>query len=162
MKNIAINLAFLMTLATQALASETIMVCKADGYDVRYYKLIDPVFGGPSVEEKIDLKWVNWCGPSPQLVSEHYKPCKVEIYDSAAKLIEYDSFVPTAGSSVWSAALVDGHNIFIGDRVTNVVTTISDFEFRKLTVSMQYYLDKTGREVKPLREDSKYLCELHK
>ena len=151
-----------LTLATQAVAGETIMVCKARGYDVRYYKLIDPVFWGSSVEEKIDLKWVNWCGPSPPLVSKHYKPCEVEIYDSAAKLIEYDSFVPTSGSSVWSAALVDGHNIFIGDRVTKIATTVSDFEFSKLTVSMQYYLDKTGLEIKPLREDRGYLCELQK
>ena len=74
----AILTALLLTVATQAGAAEVVMVCDADNYEKRYYKLVKPVFGDNTVKQKIDGKWVNLCRET----------ClEIEVYDSGARMV---------------------------------------------------------------------------
>ena len=85
MKNITIIFALLMAVATQAVAVETTMVCDARGGEIRYYKYVSPFFGRPSIEQKIDDQWGDWCRP----FDGYKKPCEVEVSDNKSKIIEY-------------------------------------------------------------------------
>ena len=74
----AILTALMLTVATQAGAAEVVMVCDAGDYEKRYYKLVKPVFGDNTVQQKLDGEWVNWCN----------KYCEeIEVYASGAKQV---------------------------------------------------------------------------
>ena len=68
-------IALLLTIATQA-GAEVVMVCDAANNEKRYYKLVQPLFGDNTVEQKLDGQWINWCKAN----------CKdFEVYASSAK-----------------------------------------------------------------------------
>ena len=138
MKHLTIITALLMTFATQAVAGETLMACNAVTQvdpEKRYYKLVKPLFGEPSVQQKVKGKWVNWCRPRPTV---EIKPCELEIYDSAAKLTAY--FLPDATS------------------FRAVHEYLIDFEFGTRTNIIKRF--KSDKEFTGMQRTWKYSCEI--
>ena len=132
--------------ATQISASETVMICNADRYEKRFYKLNAPFFGEKTVEQKIDGKWNNWC--------KQYC-AKIEIYESGAmqqteRFFSWDQSYPDEG-------IVAGRKYFI------VGQYWIDFEFGRRKVKRALYTDKSKRTEltnwEGKREDT-YSCEI--
>jgi len=119
-------LAFLMTLSTQVNAAETVMVCDAPKGGKQYFKHIDPFFGEPIVEKKLEGSWKSWESVYPNA----YIPSEVSVYDSGAKMQsyseDYEFDVPEIG-------------IKKGDPVRFHMTTVLDFEFGSFDFKRRAY-----------------------
>ena len=148
MKNITIIFALLMGIATQAVAVETIMVCDARGDETRYYKYVSPFFGRPSVEQKIDGQWGDWCRP----FDGYKKPCELEVSNNKSKITEYYEVYAT--KNVPSLGLVQG------DKIQKIETLVIDFKVVKRIFEQRYFKQKSGDEIVDWRESEEYSCKL--
>ena len=148
MKNVTIIFALLMGIATQAVAVETIMVCDARGDETRYYKYVSPFFGRPSVEQKKDGRWGDWCRP----FDGYKKPCELEVSNNKSKIIEYYEVYAT--KNVPSLGLVQG------DKIQKIETLVIDFKVAKRFFKQKYFKQKTGGEIEDWRDGEEYSCQL--
>ena len=148
MKNITIIFALLMAIATQAVAVETTMVCDARGDETRYYKYVSPFFGRPSVEQKKDGQWGDWCRP----FHDYKKPCELEVSDNKSKITEY--YEVHATKNVPSLGLVQG------DKIQKIETLVIDFKVAKRIFTQRYFKQKSGDEIAEWRESERYSCKL--
>ena len=132
--------------ATHVGAAETVMVCNADNYEKRYYKLITPIFGDSSVDQKIDGKWVNWCTTNCK---------KLEVYKSGAmqltqRMKQYEKSYP-------DQEIVANQKYFVE------IQYWLDFEFATRRTKVSVYKDKTKREEltkHSSRGEDTYSCEV--
>ena len=77
-QTVTLATALILTFATQAGADDVVMICNAADYEKRYYKLVKPIFGDNTVQQKVDGQWVNWCE----------KNCvEIEVYASGARKV---------------------------------------------------------------------------
>ena len=148
MKNIMIIFALLMVIATQAVAVETTMVCDARGDETRHYKYVSPFFGRPSVEQKIDGQWGDWCRP----FDGYKKPCELEVSNNKSKITEYYEVYAT--KNVPSLGLVQG------DKIQKIETLVIDFKVLKRIFEQRYFKQKSGDEIVGWRESEEYSCKL--
>ena len=148
MKNITIIFALLMGIATQAVAVETIMVCDARGDETRYYKYVSPFFGRPSVEQKIDGQWDDWCRP----FDGYKKPCELEVSNNKSKITEYYEVYAT--KNVPSLGLVQG------DKIQKIETLVIDFKVAKRIFEQRYFKQKSGDEILDWRNSEEFSCKL--
>ena len=147
MKNITIIFALLMAVATQAVAVETAMVCDARGGETRYYKYVSPFFGRPSVEQKIDDQWGDWCRP----FDGYKKPCEVEVSDNKSKIIEY--------YEVYATKNVPSLDLVKGDKIQKIETLVIDFKVAKRIFEQRYFKQKNGGEIDDWRDGEEYSCQ---
>ena len=148
MKNITIIFALLMAVATQAVAVETTMVCEARGGETRYYKYFSPFFGRPSVEQKIDDQWGDWCRP----FDGYKKPCELEVSDNKSKITEY--------YEVYATKNVPSLDLIEGDKILKVETLVIDFKVAKRIFEQRYFKQKNGDEIEDWRDGEEYSCRL--
>ncbi len=148
MKNITIIFALLMFIATQAMAIETTMVCDARGGETRYYKYVSPFFGRPSVEQKFNGRWGDWCRP----FDGYKKPCELEVADKKSKIIEY--------YEVFAIKDVPSLDLVKGDKILKIETLVINFKVAKRIFEERYFKQKNGDEIEDWREGEEYSCKL--
>ena len=148
MKTITIFFALLMSVSTQAVAVETAMVCDARGGETRYYKYVSPFFGRPSVEQKIDGQWGDWCRP----FDGYKKPCELEVSNNKSKIIEY--------YEVYATKNVPSLDLVKGDKIQKIETLVIDFKVAKRIFEQRYFKQKTGGEIEDWRDGEEYSCQL--
>ena len=147
MKSITIIFVLLMAVATQAVAVETTMVCEARGGETRYYKYFSPFFGRPSVEQKIDDQWGDWCRP----FDGYKKPCEVEVSDNKSKIIEY--------YEVYATKNVPSLDLVKGDKIQKIETLVIDFKVAKRIFEQRNNKKKNGDEIEDWRDSEEYSCQ---
>lgn len=148
MKNITIIIALLITTGTQAVAVETKMVCDSREGDNRYYKHVSPFFGRPSVQQKINGQWGDWCRP----FDGYIKPCEFEIFNNKAEITEY--FEVQAIKNIPSLGLV------LGDKILKIKTLVIDFKAAKRISKQIYFKQSNGSEIVDWRDGVEYSCEI--
>ena len=148
MNNITIISALLMAMATQAVAVETKIVCDAREDETRYYKYVNPFFGRPSVEQKKDGQWGDWCRP----FDGYKKPCELEVSGNKSKITEYYEVYAT--KNVPSLGLVQG------DKIQKIETLVIDFKVAKRFFEQKYFKQKTGDEIVDWRESEVFACKV--
>ena len=141
----ALIVALLLTVAAQAGAAEVVMVCDADNYEKRYYKLVKPVFGDNTVKQKIDGQWVNWCK----------KYCKeIEVYASGAMQVH--------GREVSWDKDYPKEEIQANRKYYRKIIYWLDFEFGQRKVQARLFKDKGKRqELKKYASSNTYNCKIN-
>ena len=148
MKNITIIFVLVMTIATQAVAVETTMVCDARGDEKRNYKYVSPFFGRPSVEQKIDGQWGEWCRP----FVGYKKPCELEVSDNKSKITEY--------YEVYAIKDVPLLDLVKDDKIIRIETLVIDFRVAKRVFEQRYFKQKNGIEIEDWHNAEEYACEI--
>ena len=147
MKNITIIFALLMAVATQAVAVETTMVCDARGGETRYYKYVSPFFGRPSVEQKFNGRWGDWCRP----FDGYKKLFALKVSDNKPKIIEY--------YEVYATKNVPSLDLVKGDKIQKIETLVIDFKVAKRIFEQRYFKQKNGDEIEDWRDSEEYSCQ---